>query len=162
VICGPGLRHRNKRGVLARAVITPKKRDLLFYRLELETIGYGGFFTDLADAQAWLNAILASHWWRTRSKIRRVDLSYGQVKMYCIAYPNVEHPKEARIDLTRARLCENYILHELAHLLAWPADGEEQHGPKFVGGYLGMLRRFGPKLHWDRLRRALEANGFVV
>jgi hypothetical protein len=134
------------------------KRDNKVYEAELAALGYGGFFIDLADAQAWLNDILASAWWKNRSRLRRIDISYGVIKRWCWAYKHPEQPhSEAKIDLVRGRLCEAYILHELAHMLAWPKDDEaEEHGDRFIVALLEIVRHFMPKLYYKRLIKELE------
>jgi hypothetical protein len=145
---------------MAKITNRKTKRDSLVYEAEWEALGFGGFFIDLADAQEWTNSILASRWWKTRSKIRRVDLSYGQIKRWCWTYLHPEmHTTEAKIDLVRGRLCENYLYHELAHLLAWPVEGEEQHGDRFIAALLDVLRHHVPTLYYKKFMKALEDRG---
>lgn len=139
-----------------------KKHDKLLYDIEFSG-GFGGFFIDVADAQEWVNDILTSKWWKARNKVTRVDLTYGKVRRFCAAYFHDGKVDEtwAHIDLTRGRLCEAYILHELAHVLSWSGPKEWEHGPRFLSSLLDINKHFMPTYVYKRLLNELKYNGML-
>ena len=97
--------------------------------------GYGGWFCDVADAQAYAGDLLASKWWKRRCPVAEARLTYGRRR----AFPRGECDCRVTegigyIEIERARLCEQFLIHELAHVIAWPSD----HGPAFVSALLEL------------------------
>jgi putative metallohydrolase (TIGR04338 family) len=97
--------------------------------------GCGGWFCDVADAQAYAADLLASKWWKRRCAVSEVRITYGRRKAFprgscdCRVTEGI-----AYVDIERARLCEQFLIHELSHIIAWPSD----HGPAFVSALLDL------------------------
>jgi putative metallohydrolase (TIGR04338 family) len=91
--------------------------------------GFQGFFCGVDDAQQWVNSLLKTRWWKKRCGVSEVKVTYGRRD----AFPRGSCDAQVRdgiglIEIERGRLCEQYMIHELAHVMAWPCD----HGPGFV------------------------------
>lgn len=92
--------------------------------------------------QAWIDWILRTKWWRDRSKIRHVRVVFPVVGKKSGAFR--EEATWARIEFGVFSLCRQTACHELAHILTWNEDGddEEDHDDIFAGMYLSLCRRF--------------------
>ena len=118
--------------------------------------GWHGWFCSVDDAQQWTNDLLRTRWWHHRSDVTEVKLTYGLRPSFPLV--DTEARKEGTtgyIDVARARLCEQYVAHELAHLLAWPSD----HGPKFVKMLLEITGYAMGRKSRARLARLLREQG---
>lgn len=109
------------------------------YRAEFNSVGFGGFFTDVEDAQLYVNHIVKSRWWKNRSEVYNVRVEYLQRPgAWCVG--DREGQFQGVIQLVHPRLCETYILHELTHVVT--RGVKQDHGPRFCANYLEMIERW--------------------
>jgi putative metallohydrolase (TIGR04338 family) len=125
-------------GIMHRVIDDPQAKDV--YKAEWDAFGaFLGFFTDTADAQAYIDYIVKSKWWRNRSAVTNITVEYGRNQgKWCYGYRI--SPTEGKIELLRARLCEGFILHELAHILT--VGAKYDHGPAFCAKLLEVIERW--------------------
>jgi putative metallohydrolase (TIGR04338 family) len=109
-------------------------------------------FISAEDAQAYINEILASRWWKRRCAVPEVRLSYAIHKHQSQAWV-----KEGLgyVDISRGFLNEPWVLHELAHIKA-PSTG---HGPEFLKFYLALVRWKMGTWYAKRLREEFREQG---
>lgn len=110
---------------------------------DVENAAFGSQLYTTADGmQAWLDWICRTKWWKERSKIKHVQVVFPVVGKMSGA--TKEGPHLARIEFGPFSLCQLTACHELGHVLTWDeaASDEEDHGPKFVGTYLRVVKRY--------------------
>ena len=72
---------------------------------------------------------------KTRCAISEAHITYGRRKAFPRGFCDCRVTDGiAYIELERPRLCEQFVVHELAHVIAWPSD----HGPAFVSALLDL------------------------
>src|SRR3990172_1023310 len=70
-----------------------------------------------------------------RCAISEAHITYGRRKAFPRGFCDCRVTEGiAYIEVERARLCEQFLVHELAHVIAWPSD----HGPAFVSALLDL------------------------
>ena len=129
-----------------------KDRDNALYIAEEETLFPCRQFISVSDAQGFVDGILASRWWKKRSPITEVRLSYAVAPKWSQSWIR---DGIGFVDITGGWLNEAWITHEMAHLLA-PKTG---HGPEFFAAYMEMVRWKRGAWRCKRLREALKAEG---
>jgi putative metallohydrolase (TIGR04338 family) len=129
-----------------------KDRDDKLYKAEEDTLFPCRQFISVGDAQGYVSDVLASKWWKKRSGIVEVRLTYGAVKKWSQSWIR---DGIGFVDITSGWLNEVWIVHEMGHLLA-PKTG---HGPEFFKAYMAMVRWKRGKHRYSALRKALEAEG---
>lgn len=134
----------------------PLSQSARVYAAEFE-FGLGGWFTGTDDMQSWWEDMIRRRWWKARSDITEIAITYGANLSPGKEYA---HARKAGtvgyMNFPRARLCEMYAVHEGAHLLAWPAGFE--HGPAFVEPLLEFTDYVMPRGSRARLRKLLAAH----
>ena len=129
----------------------PDARAEAIYRAELLALWFGGWFLDLADAEAHVAHICRTKFWRQRTPVRKVVMRYGETRNSQSSIRD----GIGYVDINRARLCEQFVHHEMAHLIA-PAAG---HGPQFLEALLALTKFTMGQWFEQRLRHQLEAEG---
>ena len=102
----------------------------------------------VADCQRYVDRIVGSDWWSSRSAIRRVPVDDGRGRRGAWAR------WDGKIVLPRWARTESTILHELAHHLA---GLDANHGPKWRAAYVALTRRFGQPGSAERLIAGFDA-----
>ena len=126
-----------------------RERQLAVYAAEDAALeGCGRVFSGWAEAQRYVDELLAGDWWGDRwprvDRVRVAPSRSGRWAGYCL--PGAH---EVRLAVRR----EPVLLHELAHVVT-PGDG---HGPAFVAALLDLVRHqmgfhaYGALLHQLRL-----------
>jgi hypothetical protein len=122
-----------------RRWVLPKQRYKIY---KIENANFNVNNTTPEGMQAWFDWICRTKWWKDRSKIKHVQVVFpvvgkmsGAVKL---------GPHLAKVEFGPFSLCQLTGCHELGHVLTWDAeaDDEEDHGPRFVGAYLSLVRRY--------------------
>lgn len=122
-----------------------RERQLAVYAAEDAALdGCGRVFSGLAEAQRYVDVLVASDWWGDRwPRVDRVVVGRSRSRRwdgYAVAGAN-----EVRLASWR----ESVLLHELAHVVT-PGDG---HGPAFLTALVDLVRRqmgfhaYGALLH---------------
>ncbi len=91
---------------MTKRSMTPEQREMEVYHAEMDC-EYGGFFCDVADAQAWVDDLLRTRWWKKRCDVTEVYVTYGQRKTF--PRGNNEASKRGSVgylSICRGRLCE--------------------------------------------------------
>jgi len=116
-------------------------------------LGYDGWLCGVEDGQQWLNELIHTRWWKRRSDVNEIRLTYGRLPRF--PKPECTGRKEGTtgyIEISRGWLCEQYLIHEASHVLVWPTD----HGPKFVWTLLDLTGyAFDDEMRRD-LKRYME------
>lgn len=101
----------------------------------------------VADVQRYVDAIIESDWWTTRSSTSRIVVKDGRRRRSaCATWGEIRMPRWSRTPET--------ILHELAHHLAGIAD--HGHDGYWKAAYVALARRFGPETLAPYLIRSWE------
>jgi len=92
--------------------------------------------------QMWFDWVVKTKFWRDRSKVKHVKVVFPVVGKMSGA--TKDGPHLAKIDFGVFSLNQLSACHELAHILTWDAEADDEgdHGPRFVGMYLETVKRF--------------------
>lgn len=102
----------------------------------------------VADCQRYVDAIVGSDWWTARCRRTRIVVDDGRGRRYAWAR------WDGKIVLPRWARTEETILHELAHHLA---GLDANHGPRYRGAHVALVRRFRGPEHARRLVASYDA-----
>jgi len=111
----------------------------------------------VVEAQALVDYVLKSRWWRKTCGIRKIDVEY--VPVWELESEMEDRRTTGRMRLTMGNLSEGVVLHELAHCAR--GDVDNSHGPDFCGMLLELLSRFTRQVVADRLREELQLRKLI-
>jgi len=116
-------------------------------------------YTTPDGMQAWFDWVVRTKFWRDRSKVKHVAVGFPVTGGMSGAKKLAPHL--ARIDFGVFSLCRRTACHELAHILTWDADAdaEEDHGPRFAGAYIAVVRRFISAQEAARMEKEFDERG---
>jgi len=116
-------------------------------------------YTTPDGMQAWFDWIVRRPWWRDRTKVKHVAVGFPVAGQMTGAKKLAPHL--ARIDFGVFSLSRRTACHELAHILTWDedADPEEDHGPRFAGMYIAVVRRFISSQEATRMQTEFAERG---
>jgi len=131
------------------------------YASEDELIGPVDWYASPAGAQFDVNAFLRKEWWRKRTSVRFVTITYpakttGATKLDDGHWDISFRPKS---------LCDLNLAHELTHVLVGvtsgmtPAHHERDHNARFSGAELEVVKRFVSASVSERLRAEFDERG---
>lgn len=134
------------------------------YASEDELIGPVDWYASPAGAQFDVNAFLRKDWWRKRTSVRFVTITYpakttGATKLDDTHWDISFRPKS---------LCDLNLAHELTHILVGvtsgdtPAHHERDHNSRFSGAELEVVKRFVSASVAERLRAEFDERGVKV
>jgi len=111
----------------------------------------------VSEAQVYVDSVLRSRWWRNRTGIRAVKVTY---------VPRWERESEMEdrrttgdMQLTLCNMCEGVVLHELAHCAR--GDVDNSHPKEYCEMLIGLI---GERVNYymaDRLREALHLRKLI-
>lgn len=130
------------------------------YKAEIRSgVAWCGAFILPAHAQTALDDITKDSWWRRRTKVRRMELRWKPGNVFCYGHEHPEDPTLGIVTITASSLAPGVLYHEAGHVLTY--DEEQDHGPKWMRAYIGIMeRQFGP---WasELLQEAFEEAGLL-
>jgi putative metallohydrolase (TIGR04338 family) len=141
----------------------PKRRDSQkskLYKAEDEARGTPGSgehrFESIEQAQAWVNEIICSRWFRTREWGKDVNVVavYRQGRRGAStagSYWSSGGGWTGNIHLMENHVTKFIVLHELSHVLT---ESRPAHGRRFVKLYMALVKRFIGRPGWLLLRAA--------
>jgi putative metallohydrolase (TIGR04338 family) len=113
----------------------------------------GRRFRTCGDIADWLTYIFGTRWFRNRYRLyRRFAVHDGRGDSMARGWSDDDFV--CHLSIVRALRCELFVLHELAHALAF-----DSHGPEFCSTYLKLVRRFMGREVFENLRFNFQANG---
>jgi len=134
------------------------KRQHEIYKAEIRSgVAWSGAYILPAHAQAALDALCRMAWWRRRTKVRHIELRWKPGNVFCYGHQDTEDEARGFITVNAASLAPGVLFHEAAHVLTH--DEDEDHGPRWMRAYVGIVeRRFGA---WasELLQEAFEEAG---
>ena len=109
------------------------------------------------EAQALVNYVVHSRWWRKITGIREIAVTY--VPSWETESQMEDRRTTGSMQLTMGNLSEGVVLHELAHCTR--GDVDNSHGPDFCEALLELLARFTRQVVADRLRQELQLRKLI-
>jgi len=99
-----------------------------------------GGYTTIEGMQLWLDWVTRTKWWHDHTTNRHVRAKYSTA----MSGANKVDDLNADIGFFVFSLCQLTACHELAHVIGWlpGKDHERDHGPKFAGIYLALVKRY--------------------
>ena len=109
-----------------------RARQLAVYAAEPAALaGRGRVFRGPADAQRYVDALVATDWWVARwPQVERISVGRTRSRRWA------GYTVEGTADIRLASPTEAVLLHEVAHVVT-PGDG---HGEAFVAALLALVR----------------------
>lgn len=127
--------------------------DIPLYSSE-HGIDPGPDLDDMGEIQGWVDHVVRSRWWRSRSALRKVRVQI-QTKREIGARKRSWAKGEI---VTYRPISRQILLHELAHLIIWKnvgKTGRSDHRSEFIATYVEMVEQFMGRRHAKRLARRL-------
>lgn len=124
---------------------------------EAETLANieSGYLKTVDEMQKFVNQIMSSRWWKSRSSIDYITVMPGRGCKRALATYTYTH--KAAIKMPKWSRYEICILHELTHhLVHWE---NAAHGREFCRTYLEMIKRFLGHTQYVKQRDAFKKVG---
>ena len=134
------------------------KRQHAVYKAEIKSgVAWSGAYILPAHAQAALDKLAQSAWWKRRTKVRRLELRWKPGNVFCYGHQCGDDETLGIVIVNASALSPGVLFHEAAHVLTY--DEVEDHGPRWMRAYVAIVtRQFGP---WagELLQEAFEQDG---